>query len=380
MMSHRILVMADMHIGSIKDIVYYYNTTIDIIDRECVYEKCDAIVIAGDYFHRLFKANEEYISLAINIMSYMVRLAKQRGIKIRLIYGTESHEMSQYRLFNHHISDKEVDFKIIETVTREELFLNVNVLYVPEEFMESKLDHYCAFFGYRYDYIFGHGVIQEGMKMLEYDSRPKSNEKKVPHFRTEELSSISNICIFGHYHCHTNLGEGVYYLGSLFRDSFGEEDPKGYGIIEDGKFMFRENEFAYIYDTITFDEDSVVYKDNHSLVQTIKEIKVQYNEIFTGDRRSGRVRLIFKVPENIDPAFRDTLRTLLFNDKNISHLIKETSDILKEVEEEISEEYDFILDGSLAITDKIHRFIRQEYEYDIPLVSLERYITDTFKI
>ena len=64
----RILLIADLHIGSIKDIPYFYNVTTDIIEKEVIFTKTDLVLFLGDYFDKLFKVNEEYVSLAINIM------------------------------------------------------------------------------------------------------------------------------------------------------------------------------------------------------------------------------------------------------------------------------------------------------------------------
>lgn len=374
---NRILLMADIHIGSIKDINYIYNITTDILEKELCFKKTDAVVILGDYFDRLFKVNEEYTSLAINIMSYLVRLCQKSNTKIRLIYGTESHEMGQYKLFNYHLNESGVDLKIIDTVMKEELLSGINVLYLPEEYVESKESHYKEYLysNNSYDYIFGHGIIVEGMPMMQFDTGAKSNEKKVPHFKSGELLSICKLCVFGHYHVHNE-----YYLGSLFRDSFGEEEPKGYGIIEDYKLTFIENPHAYIYKTYTFEEDSEIYKNSDNIIKEIKKVKYENEKIFKGEI-NGRIRLIFKTPKDLDPSFRENLRSLLFNDKYISPLIKESSlDLAEEVQEVIDQEYDFILDNSLIVTDKIHQFINKFYGYDISLAAVTRYINEELKI
>ena len=378
----RILAFGDVHISSIKDVDYVYNVTTDILEKELLFTKTDAVVIIGDYFHRLLKVNEDYTALAINIMSFLVRACKKNNIKIRIVYGTESHDSGQYILFNYHLTDPNLDFKIINTVTEEELFPGVNVLYLPEEYMMSKENHYkdALYSGKKYDYIFGHGVIIEGMPMLQFDTKPKSNEKHVPHFKSGELGSISKLCLFNHYHCYSDIGDGVYYLGSLFRDSFGEETPKGYGIIDNNKFEFIENEKAYVYKTYEFNDDSDVYKNSDNLIKEIKRIKNENVEIFKGDR-FGKIRLKFNIPSDCDPTFKENVRNILFNDKHISLLMKESSaELVAEVQEEIDEELDFILDNSLVITDKIHQYINKKYESDMSLEELTKYINEEFKI
>ena len=379
----RFLLFADIHIGSIKDTNYVYTVLTNIIDKEIIFNHTDAVFILGDYFDRLFKVNEEYVSLAINVMSYLRRACARSKTKIRIIYGTESHEMNQYKLFNYHLTSHSIDMKVITTCTEEEIFPNVNILYVPEEYISDKHEFYREYLysGKKYNFIFGHGVIVEGMPMLNSYSTPhKSEEKQVPYFKAGELGSVSDICVFGHYHCYTDLGNDVYYLGSLFRNSFGEEAPKGYGIIEDGKFSFIENDKAYIYKTYEFNEDSNVYESADNILNEIERIKEENPNVFNDDN-TGKIRIIFHTPENIDPSFRDNLKSILFNDKLITPLIKEASnEVIADAKEDVNEEYEFVLDNSLPINDKIYTFITKQYDDPMTLEELIKYIDEPLKL
>lgn len=372
----RILLMADIHIGSIKEIPYVYNTITDIIEKEIIFKKTDLVVILGDYFHRLFKVNEEYVSLAINIISFLVRSCKRSNTKIRIVYGTESHEMNQYKLFNHYITSKSIDIEIIDRVTSE----NINgcdILYVPEEYVDNKMEYYKEYLysGKQYKYIFGHGVIIEGMPAaISYSDNDDNKEKKVPRFKSGELSSISDICVFGHYHIFSNICDNVYYLGSLFRDSFGEEEAKGYGIIEDDQFTFVENKNAYIFKTYEFNENSNIYDSSDNIVKEINKIKEENKNVFNGDIQ-GSIRIIFKTPKDIDKSFRENLKSLLMNDKCIHPLIKEYSeDLSNDLKDEIDDEFSFILDNSIPLVDKLFRYISHVYDNPMSQKELEKYI------
>ena len=80
-------------------------------------------------------------------------------------------------------------------------------------------------------------------------------------------------------------------------------------------------------------------------------------------------------------TFKENVRNILFNDKHISLLMKESSsELVAEVQDEIDEELDFILDNSLVITDKIHQYINKKYESDMSLEELTKYINEEFKI
>lgn len=380
----RLLLFADMHIGSIKDTIYYYNVVSDIIEKEIEFKKTDAIIILGDYFDRLFRANEEYVSLAIDVMSYLVRACSKNHTKIRLIYGTESHEMNQYKLFNHHFSSKKIDMKLITTCTEEELFPNINVLYVPEEYVNDKHEFYQnTLYSKKYDYIFGHGNIVEGMpmNMAFHTASKKSLEKQVPRFNKGEMINASKLCVFGHIHTFKNLDNRVYYLGSLFRNSFGEEEAKGYGIIEDDKFSFIENTEAYVYKTYEFNADSNIYESNENIVNAINDIKKENESIFNGEK-VGKIRIVFNTPNNLDPSFGINIKDILSNDKLISPLIKESNqEIIDDAKAEIADEYEFILDNSMNIIDKIHTFITKINDTDIiPLDELTNYIKNPLEI
>ena len=313
-------------------------------------------------------------------MSYLVQICKKNKIKIRIIYGTESHDSGQYILFKDHLKKKNLDFKIIYTVTEEELFPGINVLYIPEEYMYSKEEHYKDYLyaGKHYNYIFGHGVIVEGMPMVQF-SKSVGKEKKVPYFKSGELGSISDICLFNHYHVHSDLGNNVYYIGSLFRDSFGEEEPKVYAIIDGMDVSFIENKKAYLFKTYEFGEGDCIYQSKQRLMDTIKQIKSEHGEIFSGDC-PGSIRLKFHLPTNVDDSFRENLRTILINDKHISLLLKEPDVALEEVKDSIDDEFSFILDSSLAVTDKIHQYIQKKYDSSLTLKEILHYIKDDFKI
>lgn len=377
----RILLMTDIHIGSIKDIPYTYNTITDIIDEEICFKQTDLVVILGDYFDRLFKVNEDHVSLAINIMSYLIRMCSKSNTKIRIIYGTESHEMNQYNIFNYHITSSDIDLKVFDTVTEEETLPGVKILYVPEEYVTDKHTYYKKYLysEKKYDFIFGHGVIVDGMpKSISFDTASsKSNEKQVPRFKSGEFSDISSITVFGHYHCYTDIGNSVYYLGSLFRNSFGEESPKGYAVIEDGKFNFIENKKAYVYKTYEFDATSDIYSSSDNILREINKIKADNENIFN-EEKTGKIRIIFKPPVGTDISFQENLKGVLFNDKYIAPVIKESNDsLIEDIKDDIDPEWDFVIDSSLQPIDKIHRFMGMQYNNHMSMEKLTNYLEDS---
>ena len=373
----RILLLSDLHIGSIKNIAYVYNTIIDIIDKECIYNKVDAVIFLGDYFHQLLKCNSEYTILALNVMNYLMRVAKTKRFKVRMIYGTESHDCEQYCLFSFFEQSPDFDFKVVLTAQSEELFPGYKVLYLPEEHVYDKKTYYEKLLSKNYDYIFGHGMIEEGMPVAKFNSS-NSTERKVPVFKAGELASISKICVFGHYHIYTNIGNGVYYVGSLFRNAFGEENPKGYGIIEDSKFRFIENKDAYIFKTYTYDKNSPIFKDMNSFMREWLKLKIKHKSIFDGTT-PGKLRLIFNLPETIEKDFKEKIKSLFLNEKHVNAVFNDEF-VCDDMTAHNSTEYDYITDDNLQVEDKIHNFINQNYNYDLSIEDIGRYIKNFFKL
>ena len=58
-----------------------------------------------------------------------------------MVYGTESHESDQYGILDIYKMAKDLDFDVIYKVT-EETIGDMNILYLPEEYMEDKSKYY----------------------------------------------------------------------------------------------------------------------------------------------------------------------------------------------------------------------------------------------
>ena len=231
-------------------------------------KKIDFIIIDGDYFDHKLYLNDKVSDYAISFMNTLVKISQIHSCPIRIVYGTESHEVNQYTVFNDYENNPEIDFKIIRTVSDEELLQNMNVLYLPEEYVLSKKEHYGKYLNgnKKYDYIFGHGVIQEVMtEACRNSNNEKKNErKKVPTFKSNELENICDGRVyFGHYHINTNMNDKVFYVGSYSRWIHGESEPKGFYHVKfdpDKKQYtqtFIENYLAKKYVTYTYGYDRV---------------------------------------------------------------------------------------------------------------------------
>ena len=122
-----------------------------------------------------------------------------------------------------------------------------------------------------------------------------------------------------------------------------------------------------------------MYSSTENLIEKIKEIKEENKELFNNERE-GKIRMLFKLPSNIDESYRETIRNLLFNDKKIAPLIKENESIINDSSNEIVQEYEFVLDSSLNIYEKLHKYIDKIHSVDLSVNEIKKYILDDLKL
>lgn len=358
--------MADLHIGK-GDSVAQCKTVLNILKKE----KVDLIVILGDFFDRLLKFSSDGARAANRIMHELARISKT-GTLVRILYGTESHEMNQYNAFRHY--ERDYDIKFINHIEEEEI-QGKSILYIPEEYITDQSTYYkkTLYSGKHYDYIFGHGIIVEGMPMTAISGSRNTTEHRAPHFKTADLANASDVTVFGHYHVYTDLGNDVYYLGSLFRNSFGEEADKGYGIIEDNKFTFIPNKTADVYKTYTFDEDHPVYDSPDTLVKELEKIKSENEGLFSGTIK-GKIRMIFELPPSTDTAFKEAIHDIISIEKKIKVVLRESIPQTEDERDEIESKWGYIMDSSISIPSKISRYIKETKNIDLSPKEIEEYI------
>lgn len=376
-------VISDIHIGS-KNIENLYEEYKKIFIENLKKDNVDFVIICGDYFdHKLF-LNEKDSAYAYAMMVDIIE-ATNKDTKIRLVYGTESHECNQYEIISKLSTIYNRDIKVIKYVTDEFLYQDLHILYLPEEHLHNKDEYYSKYFenDKTYDYIFGHGVIREAMKEAATQIETQSKKRKtVPVFSTAELRRIcKGETYFGHYHVNCDMDD-VFYVGSFSRWQFGEEEAKGfYKITCDTtknkyKHKFIENTMAPVYKTISFGYDNKVFESHDDMEKSLNRI----DDIFK-DNILDHVRFVFNIPSNYeDPEF---LILYLKERYKFSNNVKLeiTNGYIdmkrKQQKEEVKKEndkYSFIFDRSMSLEDKTSYFIKIEYNRDIPSDIISDYL------
>lgn len=380
------LVLADLHIGAMP-----VNQTLKEINflKSWLHGKSFSfIIVAGDYFDRKLYSYEEYIAIANELFITLI----DHCDKLRMIQGTKSHDNDQYNIFEQfennstllNLIKTEVDFKIINTVTEEDLYENLKVLYIPEEYVYDKKEYYKKAFSEegRYDYVFGHGIIQEAMtNAVRNMKKSSSKRKKAPVFTTAELKRICKGHVyFGHYHIQTNIDNRIFYVGSFSRYKFGEEEPKGFYEIEtDGESYrntFIENTSTERYVKISFSYKDKLFEDGTDIYNELMKLKDKKDA-------SGieKVKFIFNIPDEYPNAefFINTVNDVFRDRDDIKieiangYIVTKRNTNKEEVREVLST-YPYIFEKGNEIEEQISYFIRDKNKKEISPEKVKRYL------
>ncbi len=365
----RFLVVGDIHFGYYPPELLYkeFQLIIDNLDD------VDCVVIAGDYYDTKLSMASAHSVYSVKAFSDLIKVCEDKGIKVRQIKGTNSHDPeNQLKNLAQIAKSSRCDYKLILTVDEEELFPGMKVLYIPEEYMEDSKEYYKDYFNKKYQLVFGHGMFEE----TNFSTKQHTGMKKYPIFNSKEMEELcEGPIVFGHIHTAQRIRSRIQYTGSLVRSRFGEEEAKGFYIVDfndetkETNFEFIENESTMKYDTIEIKPDNNVF----SLM--INE-QINYFKKLVNDYKRDCLRIKIYTPEDMmnSSAFVDNMN-VIFNDmKNVKIQIIENSKVKldKELREKVNllmDKYNFIFDKSVGYDEKIQEYIKLKTGKEI---SLER--------
>lgn len=363
-----VAVIADIHFGAIRPEQLYTELKESFLDF--IKDKyLDMIVIAGDFFNSIISLNSQSALKAFKFMRELVEICEKNEIKyVRIIEGTLSHDNLQILNFQNYESNKKVDFKVITTVREESLSNGLNILYLPEEYMEDPISYYkdyiCKPSKY-YDFIFGHGMFKE-TSFVKDDS--ESMISKAPIWDSKFLSSICRGPIFfGHIHTSQIIRKHIYYTGSFSRWVYGQEEDKGFYIftyhMETGKYLteFIVNKLARKFDT------TKVFLEKALETQTVDEL-IKRLKLFKIDNL--RIQVLVEALQK-DYSLPISIMKEYFTGKPgykfelIDLREKAQHQQMEEKINKLSSDYEFLFDDNLPVQTKIHKFIKRKYEKDV---------------
>ena len=357
-MEFRVATIADIHFNAIPAQKMYQQLD-GIFLNYLRKHKVDMVVIAGDLYDSIVSLNSKASYLSIEFVRQLLHIASSRGIRyVRILKGTGSHDNNQLTNLKIFEASKEVNFRIIETVSVENIE-GMNILYLPEEYMKDMDEFYRPFFDDQYDMIFGHGMFKE-TSFTASKQESAVTLSGAPVFDSKKLCDIcKGFCIFGHIHTPTTIRKKITYTGSFSRWVFGEEEKKGFLVTTYNtescsfKNKFIENTLAEIYRTVT-----VTKTDTDHYEEMVKTIMDDY---LPG---ADKLRVIFVLEEDRDYSlFINYLREYFAKNKQVVLKFVDKRQAIKEVEAEeklgkLMEKYGFVFSNTISHVEKIKRFIQ----------------------
>lgn len=347
-------------------------------------DSLDLIFISGDYFDRKMYMNSKAARYAIETMYRIVSFSQDNGIKVRMTQGTRTHDMNQTELFRPYEATHPC-FKLYNTVDVEELFPDVFVLFIPEEYPLDADEYYGELLeeisGQEYDWILGHGTI-EFQSFTGQQQESERTVKSAPVFNQKNLSNVTlGGVVFGHIHTRAAYREKVFYHGSFSRTAFGEQGSKGFLEItydlenrEIAEYQYIDNTAALRYDTVRYEDivSEIGQSDDKAVAEYIEDQLA--NEVF-------KFRLLIEENsdgsgEALERVFRkyfaanSKFETKIIRTKREKLVISETQDSeILETDEEVEDKVDplaFVLgdDDPVEIVQKFIE-IQEGVELDI---------------
>lgn len=356
-MKLNVSVIADIHLGK-KDDKRLWKELQEIF-IPTINDDLDLLVIAGDLFDRVIKLNEVASNYAFKFIDQLVMLSKIHNFKIRIVKGTKGHDYNQLNNFQAYEVDD--NFGIANEVCEEELFEGVNVLYIPEEYVEDPEEYYNEYFNNKYDLIFFHGMM-DFVGCAAHLSENGKNSKTAPTFNSNKISKLATgpIC-GGHIHTGDTYKNKIFYTSSFSRFNFGEPEMKGF--------------IMYTYDTVT--KEYEVKRIENTLAPDYVTVKLADLE---GDLEE-KLEQIKTLREGYENVRIDISEQDKKGNENLVEAIKNLTDenvklkVANSFEESYDARFDFVLKRTYPLDETIKRFISITKGKDLSSDIIKKIIT-----
>lgn len=359
----KLIVVSDIHFGASDPEILYSELQNNFFNKLKLEKNIDMIAICGDYFDHKLSLTEKASILGIKFMNELAEYCNKNNILFRIIYGTKTHDQGQLENFRY-LETKYSNFGIISHVCVEEIN-NMNILYVPEEYMNDQNEFYKEYIEYgkehKYDFILGHGTWD----VFAFENQKQESERPLKGFPVLKYNdwedTVNHAIIFGHIHVN-NTHKKLYYCGSFSRWCFGEEKDKGFytAVINNDKCIvkFIKNPSAPIYNTISLDDDE---KDPKVLLEHVNDL-IKNNPL-------AHYRInIFK--EDMEISNLNIVRENLSENNNIKLSCKNYS-IDKETKEDLTP-----IEFSTDINENIKNFIKYKFKKEISTEIIQEITTE----
>lgn len=234
---------------------------IDELDQVMSYSQfmseLDMIIISGDVFDNRVDMTQVDLHLVFNWIYRLLMKCKEYDIQLRILEGTPSHDWKQSKWFTTINEDFGIHADMlyfpalsIEHNTKH----GISILYVPDEWRSRTEETYQEVLDLlkenqldKVDFSVMHGAF-------EYQLPPVAKGQVPLHVERNYLDITKHFIMIGHVHKPSTF-ERILAPGSFSRLAHGEEEAKGYYVIEiysddSHHAAFHENKLATKYVTL----------------------------------------------------------------------------------------------------------------------------------
>ena len=345
--------IADIHFGAIdpeQQFDILYNQFLLPISNV----PFNILSIDGDLFDRKFVASSKTIEIAIKFVNRCAIMCEEKNAALILISGTESHEAGQLSLFKDIGNYMFVEIYVVERA----MFVythGLKILCIPEEYGKG-YNYYAPLLNQTYDCVFMHGTLAGGV----YGANAEDLNARRPVFDIQSFAGCKGPIISGHVHEAMCLKEYMYYVSNPIRYKFGEEKPKGYGIL-----IMNENGHYYQFMPITsFEYNTVTVKlanpdDIDGTINYINQLKATTNGKLRVKLDSASPMAAKAIGQYYQQQSSDIKIEIPRDEKDGQPTINTTDNILEKYNG-----MEYLIDPNLTSFHKLRRYINDSVGYN----------------
>lgn len=328
----------------------------------------------GDIFHQLLRIDAFHTQSVLAIINNILATAKEKGIILRILRGTFTHDRGQNTLFETLNQSYGVDLKCIDSVCLEYIEKHdLRILYIPDNLPYANSDEcieeiHTLLKSAQWDYVdfvvmhgyFEH-VLPEGIPHLPHCT-----------FRKEQFDSfVKHYVLVGHVHTPSK-SDKIIYNGSFDRLCHGEEEKKGFFFLtnkgdDDWKIKFVENKFATRFVTIRPEGNTL----EELLDSTYKEIDKKF-----GEQPNGYLRIILDDPDKRQLLIQHVLATFNIDLVVTGMSPKESKHEIITIEEQEFQTYEQIVPTQENLAELVYLHIQKtKGSCDVDIPTIHKYLS-----
>lgn len=351
-------------------------------------DRLDFIIFLGDFWDSKQYVSSETTNYGLKFIYDIIQITKSLNTEIIMIEGTKTHDAMQTSLCHtiFHDFNENARFQAYSKVTEINNFCGVgcNVLLIPEEYVLDQDMYYETYFKKRYDFIFGHGMVDS----IWYAKRNKESQDGItkymsaPVFQVDKLLEVGRYVYFGHIHSRLAYGDRnrFKYGGPITSWEFGKNETPGYYLIDYNEMTgsiyeeFVENEMAPVLATKAVSiTETMSLTELNTMIDNIISRQMVY---------ADKLRLIVNIDSSIENfnGIKDFLTTKLGEINFVKFIlsINTDEDKIHDIQQRMEEEKrlkGYVFDRNLDMESRIQQFINSHSGKDIPLEKITMYLS-----